>query len=247
MRGDADYRRHLVGVLTKRSIPARLQQRGAKTRREGEGETRRRGRARLTPSPLRERVGVRGKAAETPPLTPDPSPRRGEGRTNGAVLVTKKIQVQASINGKEADFLCEPRQSLLEVLRDELRLTGTKEGCNNGNCGACNVILDGRLVNSCCVLALEVRGRTVTTIEGIAGRRACTRCSRSSWSMPRCSAASARPASSSPPRRCLEKNRSRPSRDPPLAGRQPVPLHRLRQNRARGARDGGCPHRQRTK
>ena len=81
----------------------------------------------------------------------------------------KKVYVQAKVNGQEADFLCEPRQSLLEVLRDELRLTGTKEGCNNGNCGACNVILDGRLVNSCCVLGVEVQGRSVTTIEGVAG------------------------------------------------------------------------------
>ena len=80
----------------------------------------------------------------------------------------KKIHVQATINGKQADFLCEPRQSLLEVLRDELGLTGSKEGCNNGNCGACNVILEGRLVNSCLVLAAEVQGQAVTTIEGIA-------------------------------------------------------------------------------
>jgi aerobic carbon-monoxide dehydrogenase small subunit len=80
----------------------------------------------------------------------------------------KRVHVQAIINGQEMDFLCEPRQSLLERLRDELRLTGSKEGCNNGNCGACNVILDGRLVNSCLVLGLEVQGRSVTTIEGIA-------------------------------------------------------------------------------
>jgi carbon-monoxide dehydrogenase small subunit len=83
--------------------------------------------------------------------------------------VSKRVHVQATINGRETDFLCEPRQSLLEVLRDELRLTGTKEGCNNGNCGACNVLLDGRLVNACVVLGVEVQGRTVTTIEGIAG------------------------------------------------------------------------------
>ena len=80
----------------------------------------------------------------------------------------RKVHVRATINGREADFLCEPRQSLLEVLRDEVRLTGSKEGCNNGNCGACNVILDGRLVNSCCVLGVEAQGKTVTTIEGIA-------------------------------------------------------------------------------
>ena len=80
----------------------------------------------------------------------------------------KKIHVQTTINGKPTDFLCEPRQSLLEVLRDELRLTGSKEGCNNGNCGACNVILNGRLVNSCLVMAAEVEGRSVTTVEGLA-------------------------------------------------------------------------------
>jgi carbon-monoxide dehydrogenase small subunit len=82
--------------------------------------------------------------------------------------MAKKIHVQTKINGKDTEFLCEPRQSLLEALRDELRLTGSKEGCNNGNCGACNVLLDGRLVNSCLVLAAEVQGRSVTTIEGIA-------------------------------------------------------------------------------
>jgi carbon-monoxide dehydrogenase small subunit len=79
-----------------------------------------------------------------------------------------KVQVQTRLNGEEVDFLCEPRQSLLEVLRDVLGLTGSKEGCNNGNCGACSVILDGVLVNSCCVLGVEVAGREVTTIEGIA-------------------------------------------------------------------------------
>jgi carbon-monoxide dehydrogenase small subunit len=83
--------------------------------------------------------------------------------------VAKKIHVQNRINGTETEFLCEPRQSLLEVLRDELRLTGSKEGCNNGNCGACNVLLDGRLVNSCLVLGVEAQGREVTTIEGVAG------------------------------------------------------------------------------
>ena len=72
------------------------------------------------------------------------------------------------INGEAVEFLCEPRQSLLEVLRDTLHMTGAKEGCNNGNCGACNVLLDGRLVNSCLVMAAEVEGRSVTTIEGIA-------------------------------------------------------------------------------
>jgi carbon-monoxide dehydrogenase small subunit len=80
----------------------------------------------------------------------------------------QRVHVESRINGEPVDFLCEPRQSLLEVLRDELGLTGTKEGCNNGNCGACNVIVDGRLVNSCCVLGVEVNGKDVLTIEGLA-------------------------------------------------------------------------------
>lgn len=83
--------------------------------------------------------------------------------------MSKKVHVQAKINGADSEFLCEPRQSLLEVLRDELRLTGSKEGCNNGNCGACNVLLDGKLVNSCLVLGVEIQNRSVTTIEGVAG------------------------------------------------------------------------------
>jgi len=78
-------------------------------------------------------------------------------------------QVQTTINGEPTSFLCEPRQSLLEVLRETLGLTGSKEGCNNGNCGACSVLLDGRLVNSCLVLAVEAPGKEVTTVEGLAG------------------------------------------------------------------------------
>ncbi len=82
--------------------------------------------------------------------------------------MARRIQVSTRLNGSDIDFLCEPQQSLLEVLRDELKLTGTKEGCNNGNCGACSVILNGRLVDSCCVLAVEVEGAEITTIEGVA-------------------------------------------------------------------------------
>ncbi len=82
--------------------------------------------------------------------------------------MTKKLHISCKINGKDAEFLAEARQSLLEVLRDELKLTGAKEGCNNGNCGACNVLLDGRLVNSCLVMAPEVEGAAITTVEGLA-------------------------------------------------------------------------------
>ena len=79
-----------------------------------------------------------------------------------------KTHVHTKINGEERDFLCEPRQSLLEVLRDTLNLTGTKEGCNDGNCGSCTVTLNGRLVTSCLVLGVEAEGREIGTIEGIA-------------------------------------------------------------------------------
>jgi carbon-monoxide dehydrogenase small subunit len=85
--------------------------------------------------------------------------------------MTSKTVVSATINGERVEFLCEPHQSLLECLRDILGLTGTKEGCNDGNCGACSVLLDGRLVNSCLVLGVEVEGRTVTTVEGLADWR----------------------------------------------------------------------------
>jgi carbon-monoxide dehydrogenase small subunit len=79
-----------------------------------------------------------------------------------------KTYVQSIINGEHTDFLCEPRQSLLEVLRDVIGLTGTKEGCNDGNCGACTVSMDGRIVTACLVLAVEAEGKEVGTIEGIA-------------------------------------------------------------------------------
>jgi aerobic carbon-monoxide dehydrogenase small subunit len=79
-----------------------------------------------------------------------------------------KIRLQTCINGEDVELLCEPRQSLLEVLRDEMGFTGTKEGCNDGNCGACNVIMDGVLVNSCLVLGVEAQGSVVTTVEGLA-------------------------------------------------------------------------------
>ena len=79
-----------------------------------------------------------------------------------------RVQVSAVINGEPTEFLVEPRQSLLETLRDVLGLTGSKEGCNDGNCGACSVLLDGRLVNSCLVLGVEAQGAEITTVEGLA-------------------------------------------------------------------------------
>ena len=82
--------------------------------------------------------------------------------------MSEKIHVRTRINGSDVDFLCENRQSLLEVLRDVLDMTGTKEGCNDGNCGACTVIVDGRIVDSCLVLAVETEGKSITSIEGVA-------------------------------------------------------------------------------
>jgi aerobic carbon-monoxide dehydrogenase small subunit len=79
-----------------------------------------------------------------------------------------KVQVTTTINGEPAEFLCEPRQSLLECLRDVLNLTGTKEGCGDGNCGSCTVMMDGHPVTSCLVLGVEARGSRIGTIEGIA-------------------------------------------------------------------------------
>ena len=79
-----------------------------------------------------------------------------------------KLHIETEINGEPTEFLCEGPQNLLEVLRDELGLTGTKEGCTTGDCGACSIMLDGRLVPSCLVLAAEAQGRTIDTIEGVA-------------------------------------------------------------------------------
>ena len=81
--------------------------------------------------------------------------------------MAKKQIVTATINGREMEFLCEPRQTLLEVLRDPLDMTGTKEGCANGNCGACTLLMNGRPVVSCLVLAVEAEGAKVETIEGV--------------------------------------------------------------------------------
>ena len=80
----------------------------------------------------------------------------------------RKTYVQTRLNGQNVDFLCEPRQSLMECLRDVLHLTGTKERCNDGNCGTCTVLMDGRIVNSCLVLSVEAEGRDITTVEGVA-------------------------------------------------------------------------------
>ncbi len=79
-----------------------------------------------------------------------------------------RLHIETTINGEPAEFLCEPQETLLSALRNGVGLTGTKEGCATGDCGACSVLLDGRLVPSCLVLAAEVQDRTITTVEGLA-------------------------------------------------------------------------------
>jgi len=79
-----------------------------------------------------------------------------------------RIHVTTTVNGDEREFLCSPGQTLLDALRDELGMTGSKEGCGSGDCGACTVVLDGEMVCSCLVLAAEAAGRRVDTIEGVA-------------------------------------------------------------------------------
>jgi len=79
-----------------------------------------------------------------------------------------KIHVSTTVNGDDTEFLCDPRETLLDCLRDELNLTGAKEGCGTGDCGACSVTLDDRLVCSCLVLGAEAEGKRIQTVEGIA-------------------------------------------------------------------------------
>ena len=79
-----------------------------------------------------------------------------------------KHHVSTTINGEPVEFLCETEQTLLDVLRDELNLTGSKEGCSSGDCGACSVMMDGRVVCACLALGVEAEGRAVDTIEGMA-------------------------------------------------------------------------------
>ena len=79
-----------------------------------------------------------------------------------------KKEIILKVNGEEREVTVEPRQTLLEILRNDLGLTGTKEGCGNGNCGTCTVLLDGKAVSSCLILAIEVEGQEITTIEGLA-------------------------------------------------------------------------------
>jgi carbon-monoxide dehydrogenase small subunit len=101
------------------------------------------------------------------------------------------IAVTTTINGDEVDFICQPDESLLDVLRNRLGLMGSKEGCGTGDCGACSTMVDGRLVCSCLVLGAEAQGAEIETIEGMADGGDLHPCSKSSLRVLPCNAASA--------------------------------------------------------
>jgi len=105
----------------------------------------------------------------------------------------KKITLKITINGRKHTLRIDPNLRLLDLLRDELRLTGTKEGCGIGECGACTVILDGRAVNACLILAGQCNGREVVTIEGLTGKDDLHPSSKPLSTMEQSSAASAPP------------------------------------------------------
>ena len=151
-----------------------------------------------------------------------------------------KLHVETTINGEPAEFLCEPDESLLDALRDTVGLTGTKEGCTTGDCGACSVLLDGRLVPSCLVLARRSRGPN-----GDDDRRA----SRNGETLHplqqkflehaalQCGICT--PGFIVAAKALLDANPNpTEERGAVLAGRQPVPVHRLRQDRPRRAGRG---------
>ena len=134
-----------------------------------------------------------------------------------------KQHITTTINGNEVEFLCETQQTLLDVLRNDLGMTGTKEGCATGDCGACTVTLDGRMVCSCLVLGVEAEGKAIQTIEGMAqGDKLHVRHLHAGL-----------------PGGCARIAREQPDphrrRSAILARRQSLPLHRLQQNHRGGA------------
>ena len=147
-----------------------------------------------------------------------------------------KHHIEATVNGDAVEFLCETEETLLDVLRDTLHLTGSKEGCASGDCGACSVTLDGRLVCSCLVLGCEVGGRRIETIEGMAKGESLHPLQQKFLEHAALQCGICTPgflvASQGPAREESQPDRDR---DPLLAGRQPVPVHRVRQDRQRGA------------
>ncbi len=117
---------------------------------------------------------------------------RRADRERRTAPVPAERPVTLIVNGVRRLVHIPPNRTLLDVLRDTLGLTGTNRGCNQGDCGACTVLLDGASVNACLVLAVDADGSDVTTIEGLVSTASCTRCSARSWTRAPCSAATAR-------------------------------------------------------
>ncbi len=139
-----------------------------------------------------------------------------------------KIHVTTTINGEPSEFLCEPHQTLLDVLRNELNLTGSKEGCASGDCGACSVIVDGRLMCSCLMLAAESEGHEVTTIEGVAQGDELHPVQRQFLQHAALQCGFCTPGLIVAAKALLDRNTNPTETETRvLAGRQPVPLHRL--------------------
>ncbi len=101
-------------------------------------------------------------------LVDDLAEHPGRHDFNDTVSSNEAPRMRFSINGKPHDIRCDTRTSLLDLLRENLHLTGTKKGCNQGACGACTVLVDGERINSCLALAVQYQGRSITTIEGLA-------------------------------------------------------------------------------
>jgi len=122
--------------------------------------------------------------------------------TSASLTTPEAVSVSLTINGAHHALMLDPRTTLLDLLREHLDLTGTKKGCDQGQCGACTVLIDGRRFNSCLTFAVMYDGAQITTIEGLAAKGAlhplqrprarCIRCSRRSSTMMRSSAATAR-------------------------------------------------------
>ena len=156
--------------------------------------------------------------------------------TGGAELMAR-YHVTTTVNGDEVDFLCESDQTLLSVLRDELVMTGTKEGCGTGDCGACSVTVDDRLMCSCLVLGVEVEGKRVETIEGMADGEALHPLQQKFLEHAALQCGICTPGLLVASRALLARNPDpSESGNPLLARRQSLPLHRLSQDRRGGGR-----------
>ena len=144
-----------------------------------------------------------------------------------------RVHVTCTINGDPAEFLCDGGQTLLDALRDEVGLTGAKEGCGTGDCGACSIVMDGRLLCSCLVLAPEAEGTTISTVEGMASGddlHPLQQCFLEGAAL-QCGVCT--PGFLVAAKALLDRNPDPDGdRDPLRPGRQPLPVHRLRQDRA---------------